>query len=357
MLERSPQRTLCVASLALGVLSIGATVIGADWLRIIPITQVQPWRGLWLANLIALLLLPVIEVRVWDLRPVGRVIGLLLISLWTLRDEVQSLYLAPIALGFAFAVKARIAIPPERQRQLEMGAWAALALSLTWALINLRMSALALRDESAAPELLRTVRTWTRDGLLPALVLGAMLALGNLARSSRPPMAGLCGYGSAIGITILLAVLAPMGFDQWRHREFTDQTHERFAAWRAAIPPGTEVLWIGNPVPAWLLLERPSYLSNQQVATQLFSRTAGMELERRAIGLALLNGGLDGLQAPSLPASLGSKAPNVTLPQVCAASDVRFIATRLDLGPSAILTAPAGLPPAYRRLRLYPCVR
>jgi hypothetical protein len=355
VLERSPQRTICTASLAVGVLSIVATLIGADWLRIVPITQIQPWRGLWLSNLVALLLLPAIEVRVWNLRPVGRVIGLLLISLWVLRDEVQSLYLAPVALGFALAAKARVAIPPERQRPLEVGAWAALALSLTWALINVRMSTLALHDESAAPELLRTVRTWTRDGLLPALAVVAMFTLSNPAHSSRPSMTGLRGYGAVIGTVVALAVLAPMSLDQWRHREFTDQTFDRFAPWREAIPRGTEVLWIGNPVPAWILLQRPSYLSNQQVATQLFSRAAGMELEQRATSLALLHGGLDGLQAPSLPTSFGTSAPNATLPQVCAASDVRFIVTRLDLGPTPVLTAPTGLPAAYRRLRLYHC--
>src|SRR6185295_13855410 len=63
---------------------------------------------------------------------------------------------------------------------------------------------------------------------------------------------------------------------RWYSHDF-----EAFAEWRALIPPRTEVMWFDGPVSTWLLLQRPSYISNLQETTGLFSREAAAVMKGR----------------------------------------------------------------------------
>ena len=60
----------------------------------------------------------------------------------------------------------------------------------------------------------------------------------------------------------------------------------QFAPWRALIPPGAEVFWPESAPEAWVLLQRPSYLSVVQTSGVVFSRAAALEMQRRALALS-----------------------------------------------------------------------
>jgi hypothetical protein len=147
-------------------------------------------------------------------------------------------------------------------------------------------------------------------------------------------------------VTVLFFVLLPLGISERTWSFYSPAAFEAYAPWRALIPPGTEVFWAkGDPIPAWVLLQRPSYMTVQQTGSNLFSRRAGLELERRANVLRQAFG-LDGAGPQAL-----------TLATLCARSDLKFLVTSYDLQSPALADAPAGAPKDYQALRLYRCDR
>jgi hypothetical protein len=83
----------------------------------------------------------------------------------------------------------------------------------------------------------------------------------------------------------------------------------------------------------------------QQTGSNLFSRRAGMELERR---LEVLRNAFN----------MGTREREVpTLAALCARSDLKFLVTSYDLQARALAEAPAGAPKDFQALRLYRCDR
>jgi hypothetical protein len=158
---------------------------------------------------------------------------------------------------------------------------------------------------------------------------------------------------AVVGSLALAALFASAALPPWWQSPFSASSQAAFASWRERIPRGTEVLWFTSPVAAWVLLERPSYVSIQQRASSLFSRDAAMILRDR------VNAVPDFLRSaesrPWLPSTGEERDGQGTLAEVCGATHVGFVVTRKDLQKSPIAESDASLPPSLRGWKLYAC--
>jgi hypothetical protein len=132
--------------------------------------------------------------------------------------------------------------------------------------------------------------------------------------------------------------LAPQTWARWTARQFPPQRVAQFAPLRERIPLGADVFWPESPVAAWLLLERPNYLSVLQTSGMVFSSDTAMEVQRRALTLAAIVP-----PATFLNWSGGGSNLELSLLQLqgaCRLGAFQFLVTRVDLG-----SAPVGIVP------------
>jgi hypothetical protein len=212
---------------------------------------------------------------------------------------------------------------------------------------------------SEAPEFLRKIRAVCRSGALP--VAGFLLFYFASTKATRPALrAGLM----VVSVTMLICLL-PFSARELGARWYTRDS-EAFAEWRALIPPRTEVMWFDGPVSTWLLLQRPSYISNLQETTGLFSRKAAVVMKDRVdkVEAYLSTEPLaawrnDQMNGKDTEAEVIARADDpVSLRQLCAdAPDLRFIVTSKNMLAEPIATAPAGATERYQSYKLYRCER
>lgn len=335
-------RRLCAAALATAVGGLLLTLIGADGLHYALLVQAQPWRWQWLAAALATLMLPLIGTRLMERGALGRAALALLIALYIAHDV---LYAMPAALLiWAFAWRAGDATVPTRG--LFMGlvvlSIAALSFALWWDL-RLRYYSLYTAYFSVPGHvLIELARRLTRDSALPALLLlGTWVWL--FARPSRIRPWSV----AAVGLLSSLALL-PVTASQWSQTDFSDELIATYSPWRALITPGAEVLWVENPLYPWLLLQRPSYLSDAQLGSTLFSRSAALELRSRLMTL-------QPFLAAENPNAAGARPSSPTLKELCGATSVQYIVSAQDLGAAPLAQAPPGADPAFASLNLYVC--
>ena len=343
----SPQRRLCVATLAVALAGLIVSLVGGDVLHIVLIVQTQPWRCLWLAAVIAVLLIPLIASRGWQLGPLGQLAVALVIIAWLSIDEPYTLASAPLAIAAAAAAGWRKQLPPRIQRLLLVAGWFVLALVLIRGVANTILFAGATPDVSPVPELERQIRAFSRDGLLAilALLVAWWLLTSRKLRATR--------IGVTVTATIGCLALLPAAASEWRKIEYPQRTYDAFASWRSLIPPGEEVLWVEGSVETWALLERPRYLTSHQMASMLFARGAAMEMKRRVMQLAPFASDQTYIFRTAA-IRMGKASMRPSLAAMCNAIDARFIVSAFDLGASPLAAAPTA---AYRRFNLYRCER
>jgi hypothetical protein len=148
-------------------------------------------------------------------------------------------------------------------------------------------------------------------------------------------------------------LFACAAFPQWTQTPYSSANHAAFAQWRARIPPRAEVLWFENPMAVWVLLERPSYVSQLQTASSLFSRDAALVLRDR---IASLPGFLHpAQQLPWEAPPTGESGHDGTLAEACRSTGVQFLVTHETLEAAALATAAEALPATLRGAKLYAC--
>jgi hypothetical protein len=316
-------------------------------LKLVVLTQLQPWRWLWLATLAAALLLPVIVAAAWRTGPAGRTTALLLISSWVFNPDVLSL---DIALGVLASLAVSRYLRQSHARLVFFGACGLLGLALVWRIASNLSFTDAYYFDPHLPLWMRRSMSFTRDGVVPvaAAVLAWWLPQSPRRRLAAPVLL-------VLGIA-LCACVAPQTWARWTPRDFPVALTTRFKAWRALIPPDAEVFWPGAPVPTWLLLERPSYLSVAQTSGFVFSRPAALEMARRAAALAgstMPPSSTLGWDEDGTGVGLGRKQ----LELACATAEFKYLVTaaQLDLTPLAALSKEVW--PISHGLRLYSCAK
>ncbi|HEY4210555.1 MAG TPA: hypothetical protein VGM84_03660 [Steroidobacteraceae bacterium] len=315
-------RNVCRAALLTGLGGLALAYFGADLLRIVVIAQVQPWRWLWLMNVLAVLALPSIGKALWERGLTSRAALILLVAAWIAIDERFAPVIALLAVGVAVLAPRVKDVGHGRLAIFGASAIAVLALlvfvSTTLNVLS-KMSQISPDTSLYSSSYLlwlRLVRPWVAGGVLTSAVLILGWRLAGRTANSLPATTAVVALG--IG---LLACCAPLAASSWRQQLFPQHSYEQFAPWRSAIPPRDTVLWAsGRPLVQWYLLERPSYFSSAQAAGLLFSREMAIEMIRRET-------------------TLGSQQergdPAVDLQDTCTANPgLDFIVSPTSLGPT-----------------------
>jgi len=344
-LPEGAARALCRAALIAAIAALVLSIMGSDLLRLVLITELQPWRVLWLASVIALLLFPVISLELWRSGALARSALLAILAAFLLADE-RFAFSAAILAATLVAFAERVQQQPRNLRLAVFGTGALLVLS---AIINLTSSVMVARariDQSAVPDWMLTMRACSGTGALPALVL---CSAGWLL-SRAQPVAVAAGSISCGLVAVLFAWAA---YPQWAQTPYSPANHAAFAEWRARIPPRAEVLWFENPMAVWVFLERPSYASQPQTASSLFSRDAALVLRDRVASLPEFLHPAQKLpwEAPAIEAS----GRHGTLAEACRSTGVQFLVTQETLDVAALATAAEALPATLRGSKLYTC--
>ena len=337
-------RSLCQTALVTTVGGLALTLVTCDLLHLILFTQLQPWRWQWLGTAVGALLLPQILGLRWQSGTAGRATMLLLVAAWVFGlDEFALVASAAAVLSASVAQR----LTSREARFVLWGAVGMLAIAIAWRVAtNLEFTDVHYL-EASVPLWLRRAMSFAHDGTAPIALIALAWWLGR-SDSRRPGLIVL-----AILATAACAVLVPLTWTSWTTPEYPRELVARFAAWRRIIPPGAEVFWPESPVSAWLLLDRPSYLSAIQTSGLVFSRDAALEMQRRADVLK-----------PSLPPTLfldwssggtGLRLSSEQLLGVCRLAAFEFLVTSADLNiaPAAFLRSNSG--PASKGMRLYRC--
>jgi hypothetical protein len=343
----SSTRSLSIAALGVGVSGIVLSLFAGDWLHVKFAIQGQPWRWMWLSQAMATILLPALAARLWASGRLARGVLALMIGAYMFHDVVYGLIIGLLAVALALVALSPFGQMDRRKQNLILsGALGVLVLALVWDIANRAFYVkLPLVTLVGSPHT-TWVRRMLQGSLLPALVLiGCWWACFINPSKSRAWVIGACAV-------IASAVILPVAITAWTKVTYTDSLYQAFAPWRKRIPLGAEVLMPGNPLFSWVFLERPSYISQPQTNSALFSREASMALLARLTALAPF---LAEEGAVELLRGAPVKDENLNLEQVCALSDARFIVTRHDLAVAPIETLSPSLPLEYRGLKLYQC--
>ncbi|MEJ0038800.1 MAG: hypothetical protein WDO68_22450 [Gammaproteobacteria bacterium] len=341
-LPPSRARSMAMAAMLTGLAGLLLTAYGADFLRITLIVQSQPWRWLWVTNTVMIVLLPLIFSACWERGHAGRATLAALVAMWLFRYDAYCTVLMPVALGLAL-FSGSPASHTRAMRMLWFGLLAVVAFGVAWSVANNVLFSSAINPAPGIATPVGMFRGVAEDGLAPAAaLLMVWLIASHGGRTARTAVAILtCAIG---------ACLLPFAFREWTTVRFGKPLVDAYGTWRAHIPVGTEVLWMEDPIAAWVLLQRPLFLSVDQTGSVLFSRAAAVEMERRD---AVLTKYLPEAHFMMPKVHVPAKGHS-TLERACSSGEIRFIATRIDLGPPALEQAPAGTK-LFRGVRLYQC--
>lgn len=330
-------RRLCRAALIAALGGLFVTAIAGDALHVALLTQLQPWRCLWFATVVAALLLPAIVTGGWRAGAAARACSALLLAAWLFAANEFALEAVVLAVCCAVLIR-RLSAGP--MRWVLLGAYALLAVAVLWRLAsNLEFSE-AYYFEPTVPLWIRRTMSFVLDGSVPAAIAACLVWLGGRRLAST-----VAGVVLAMIAAVLVSVV-PATWQAWNAQEYTAARFAQLAPLRAALPPDAEVFVAESPLATWLLLDRPSYLSVIQTSGLVFSRPAAIEFRQRAAALD-----------PALSAQVfmgwntGGTVLNpapAQLLRACMDGAVPFLVTRAELGIPVVASA--------QRLRLYRCL-
>lgn len=351
LIDSQPARRLAQAGLGIGVVGLVVSSIGGDLLHLVLIVQGQPWRCLWLSDVIAVLLLPLIAQRLWQYNDLARAALLMLLAEYLLIGETYSVHLGALALALLWlSLRFGVRMPANYQRLALWGGVLVLALALS----VLSTDRLLPSQFNSFPRQQINAHLWVKRVLAVCDGGFAGIALVLLfAWALRPARRAWIAPALLIVSAAACCALAPVTWSAWTQVTYEPTDKALFASWRAKIPPGTEVLFPENPLLVWIMLERPSYISGSQGASALFSRSAAMFMYGRVTVLRPYLRAVG--QSFWDPVKGAHPRSEPTLALACATSDLQFVVLResLDVPPIAEVSPTAK--PVYRALKLYQC--
>ena len=276
VLAEERARVLCRTVLFAALTGLALTLVAGDGAKLVLVTQLQPWRWLWLAVTVAALLLPAIAAAGWNRSLAGRITVALLAAAWWFESDLTAL------VSSLMAVTSLALNRCSDRRELRWalyGAFALAAIALVYRVAtNLEFQQLYYMDWHT-PLWIRLTSCVASGGTLSMAV---MLGAAWLTRY-RHGTAALTAL-AAVLIAVCLGQVSD-SWGRWSANRFPPAAIDALAPWRALLPPDAEVFWSEEPLATWELLQRPSYISVVQSAGNLFSRTTAMELVRRVQGL------------------------------------------------------------------------
>ncbi|HOX89736.1 MAG TPA: hypothetical protein PLN55_09000 [Burkholderiaceae bacterium] len=254
-----------------GVAGVLAAFVGADVFRLVLVTQLQLWRWLWPLQLLAMAVLPLVFVALWQARHLQpqRLLGLALVVTAIAANPWPGA-LAAIPVGAALMLWRA----PEGSFSPQ-GRGALLGLALLTVICGVASAAIFAFDA----ELLAAYKHWRPfNALLWLSPVVAPLLLWLVHRAIASARWSWLGYAS---VAVLVSTVAV----SWDSRGDFQLDQEAALTAPASsfgdLPPDAIVLWQPNPLLAWMVLQRPNYYTNLQGAGLLFNRGTALEWDRR----------------------------------------------------------------------------
>jgi hypothetical protein len=338
-----PARLLAKITLITGASGLAFTLVGCDLLHLAPVTQLQPWRWLWLGTVVSALLLPGIARTLWGMNRSGRATLLLLLSGWIFAATPYALAAAATAL-VPLTVGQRLRA--DEIRWVFLGSVGMLAIAVAWRLAsNLEFTDSYYLD-ARIPGWLRRAMSFAHDGGAPAVLLASAWWMAR--RPARRLGLAALGVIAAAGCAVLVAPT----WARWTERNYPPQRVAQFAVFRDLIPPGAEVAWLESPVAAWVLLDRPNYLSVLQTSGLVFSFQGARELQRRSAALGPAIDPATFMDWES--ARTGMTLSREQLRAACETGEFAFLVSAADLGMEPAATVHSNADSAGQ-IRLYRC--
>lgn len=346
-------RKLCAAAALVGSAGLAVAFIGGLIGPVALLVQGQAWRWVWIVVLVGAVLLPFTALEVGRDEKCGPLCALLLVSAWTL----------PGIDGTACAGLASmlwLTRPHISSRAATCLRWVSAALGIVivvWILIKCRTIVSPLTPPSGRASL-GVVQIQDIFALkIPAVLLSALIWWGLRMTRTTWVLVLLSGMLAAFS-----AVMFSAAFRQPRTLASSADIHE-FADWANVIPPASTVLVApSHDVGAfvWFTLERPNYLTLDQSAGVVFSRSTALEIQRRSeLLLPLRDPDWKILTRSRTESGSGRKHQTIARPltrenliQVCADPQLGFVISPEKVGFDPLSHERAG---AWKDWNLYDC--
>jgi len=347
-------RKLSAAAALVGTAGLAVAFIGGLIGPVAILVQGQAWRWVWISVFTSAVLLPFTAMQVWRDERCGPLCAILLVSGWTL-PGVNGTTCVSLALIFWLArpyINARVAAYCR---------WVSAALGtaiVVWILSKCQAVVSPPASQSGrAPfgpaQILDIVAL-----KVPAVLFGVLVWQG--IRTGRMKWARI--FLSAVLIALSIFIF-PAAFKQRQSLASAVEINE-FADWANVIPPTSTVL-AAPPNDAagafvWFTLDRPNYLTLDQSAGVVFSRTTAMEIRRRSeVLLPLMDPNWKILTSLRAKSGDGRKDNAATRPltaksllQVCADPRLGFVISPVKVGFDPLRHERAG---AWKDWNLYDC--
>ncbi len=267
-------RRVARTGLALAAVSLGVTVIGADLLRNVLITNLQIWRGMWIVHWLALAFLPWVLRGLWNAAPAGKLVAGAALFGFFLRGLYAGLFSALFSLLLFFA----------REKLTLDRRIANLALWVFGVGAYLHWYAISDRANARAPDVwLDPVQYFVHESASkPFVLVSIALAVVFLGlRRGRVRAAALVALA-------LLAVAVATWDRRLPIKKYAETVSLGSHPFSRYVRRDQEIFWYEEPSAPWVLMQRRSYLSGAQAAGQMFNRGTAMQLmERREVMNAL----------------------------------------------------------------------
>jgi hypothetical protein len=285
LLVQGRARVVIAAALIGAAACLAGSFIFGDLLGSQLMIELQLWRALWIVQVLAVLLTPVVAVGLWatERRDAQVSVVLLVVSWLELNGMIWDLPVLAAALGFAtIATRAGVdRVSPAALIAVSAGAIAIVLAAIgVGAYATLTMVQIFARIHAAPPFYfllalkLHLPRTAVIAVVLTTLVFPTWI---------RPPLA-------VIGLALCGLILAPLAVIAWDQRTPTrrmiDLGQGRAELNRLIGPAtGTGVVWLPDDTAPWLLLSRASWAADLQGSVGAFSRPLAIGWNARAAEL------------------------------------------------------------------------
>ncbi len=267
-------RKLSAVAIIVGISGLAVAAIAGLIGPVAVFLQGQAWRWVWVTGFVGALLMVPTVFRVWEDGNCGALCAVLIVAGWTFAD-VDSTTCLSLAL-ILWLVRAHIS-----DHSAQYLRWTAVAFGIViaaWILAN--SWTITSSPFHAGREPLPIQRIRSIAGLqIPALALFFAFWYWIKSGRSLPMVSGVC-----LALLSTSLFIFPASFNQIGSIGSASEIEE-FADWRRIIP-STSNVYVANGQDsgafAWFTLGRPSYLSVDQSAGVIFSRTTAFEVERRS---------------------------------------------------------------------------
>ncbi len=273
ILRGSPLARLIYAALLCAVVSVVLWGVGCDLAHNVLLTQLQFWRALWLTHLLALLVLPVLLLDVWDRGHTGRWAACAIaFAVIAVTGNIANGWLCVVGAAIPLmALRSRTTLSPGIAK-LAAGASVVGILIVTAVMLQKTLHLVdTFVDRFNGISTVQIVIGLTFFGA----VLGFILLRGMGSTGIRRRI-------STVGL-LALAASALSSWDQrseWQ-RYVENGFQEVSLPFEEAIPPSAKVYWSESMLEVWMLAHRPEYFSNGQAAGLLFNRSTAVEFMAR----------------------------------------------------------------------------